>query len=137
VAVFALKLARKYNRFELYYAIIGCLDHNDPVVSMEAINCLSEIYMDDTSDQIILRFLKVDFKHQLAMIKVMQKVGTRRDVLFLLDVMSSYNDEMKIWAARALAHSSKDGLISLEEYSKKTNDSLNTIVMQIKEEIAA
>lgn len=137
VIVFALKLTRNYQRIELHGEIIACLDHSDPWVRIEAIQCLSEIYTDETSDELISRFLNEILKNQLAMIKVMQTIGTDRDVLFLLDLLTYDSDEIKICAARALVQSSKNGLDSLEEYSRKSNHSINGIVMHIKGEIAA
>ncbi|MDO3625800.1 HEAT repeat domain-containing protein [Mucilaginibacter sp. BT774] len=137
VIIFTLKLARIYQRFDLYYDIVSCLDHPDPLVRYEAIHCLNEIYTDETSDDFISRFLGEILKNQLAMIKVMETVGTEKDVLFLLDLLNHENDEIKIGAARALVQSNKDGMVSLEKYSKESNDSINEIVMHIKGEVAA
>lgn len=137
VIIFALKLARTYQRFDLYYDIVACLDHSDPSVRYEAIHCLNEIYTDETSDDLISRFLNEILKNQLAMIKVMETVGTDKDVLFLLDLLSHENDEIKIHAARALVQSNKDGMISLEKYSEEADHSINEIVMHVKGEIAA
>jgi hypothetical protein len=137
VIIFTLKLARVYQRFDLYHEIVSCLDHEDPTVRYEAIHCLNEIYTDETSDDFISRFLGEILRNQLAMIKVMATVGTERDVLFLLDLLTHENDEIKISAARALVQSNKDGMISLEKYSQEENHSINEIVMHIKGEVAA
>jgi hypothetical protein len=137
VIIFTLKLARIYQRFDLYYDIISCLDHADPSVRYEAIHCLNEIYTEETSDDLISRFIGEVLKNQLAMIKVMETVGTEKDVEFLLDLLNHENDEIKISAARALVQSNKDGMVSLEKYSKESNRSINEIVMHIKGEIAA
>lgn len=137
VIIFTLKLARIYQRFDLYYDIVSCLDHADPTVRYEAIHCLNEIYTEETSDDFISRFLNEILKNQLAMIKVMATVGTEKDVLFLLDLLDHENDEIKIRAARALVQSNKNGMVSLEKYSKEQNQSINEIVMHIKGEAAA
>jgi len=137
VIVFALKLARIYQRFDCYYDIISCLDHSDPTVRFEAIHCLNEIYIEETSDDLISRFIGEVLKNQLAIIKVMETVGTEKDVMFLLDLLTHENDEIKISAARALVQSNKDGMTSLEKYSNESNQSINEIVMHIKGEIAA
>lgn len=137
VIIFTLKLARIYQRFDQYYDIVACLDHHDPAVRYEAIHCLNEIYTEETSDDFVSRFLNEILKNQLAMIKVMATVGTEKDVEFLLDLLNHENDEIKIRAARALVQSNKDGMISLEKYSKEQNQSINEIVMHIKGEIAA
>jgi hypothetical protein len=138
VVIFTLKLARNYHRYDLHDAIVSCLDHEDPAVRLEAINCLSEINIYDTSDRLIERFLGETIKNQLAMIKAMQNIGTERDILFLLDLLDFSNDEMRLHAARALAHNSnKNALQSLEEHARKAGFPLSAIVMQIKGELAA
>ncbi len=137
VIIFTLKLARIYQRFDLYYDIVSCLDHPDPSVRYEAIHCLNEIYTDETSDDFVSRFLGEILKNQLAMIKVMETVGTEKDVEFLLDLLTHENDQIKISAARALVQSNKDGMVSLEKYSREQNQSINEIVMHIKGEVAA
>jgi hypothetical protein len=67
----------------------------------------------------------------------MATVGTEKDMLFLLDLLTYENDEIKISAARALVQSNKNGMTSLEKYSKESNQSIKGIVMHIKGEIAA
>jgi hypothetical protein len=137
VVVFALKLARNYHRFELHDLIISCLDHIDPEVRLQAMHYLCEIYTDETSDHLISRFLKESFKQRLAMIKGMQNLGTEKDTLFLLSLLDDDSNEMKLYAARALAHMGKNGLLSLEAYVKTASYPLNEILMQIKGELAA
>ena len=62
VVVFALKLARNYHRFELHDDILVCLDHEDSRVRTEAINFLSLLSNDETSDAFIARFLGEELK---------------------------------------------------------------------------
>ena len=136
VVVFALKLARNYNRFEQHDAIAKCLDHSDAKVRLEAIICLNEIYTDETSDHLIGRFLKESLKHQLAMIRVMQTLGTERDILFLTDLLNHESDQLKLDAARALAHASNNGMAALEAYSEQSEQDITEIVMHIKREMS-
>ena len=100
--------------------ILPCLDHADPQVRLEAINFFCEIYTDDTSDELISRFLTDSFKHQLAMIKAFQSIGTEKDIEFLLSLLHENNYEMKFSAARALAKIGKNGLTSLEDQANST-----------------
>jgi len=137
VVVFALKLARNYHRFELHDEIFPCLDHEDSRVRLEAINFLSEIATDETSDQFISRFLREGFKHQLAMIHAMQKIASDKDILFLVDLLDDNNNEMKLSAARALAKMGHRGMTSLQEHVESSGYPLNEILMQIKGELAA
>jgi len=137
VVVFALKLARNYHRFELHDAITECLDHKDADVCFETIRCLNEIYTDETSDHLISRFLKHGPRHQVAIARAMLTVGSKRDELFLFDLLTYENDELKLHAARALANAGGDGLASLEEYSKASEEAIGQILMHIKGENAA
>jgi len=137
VVVFALKLARNYHRFELHDEIFPCLDHEDSRVRLEAINFLSEIATDETSDQFISRFLGEEFKHQLAMIHAMQKIASEKDILFLLDLLNDENNEMKLSAARALAKMGHRGMSCLQEHVQSAGYPLNEMLLQIKGELAA
>lgn len=137
VVVFALKLARNYHRFELHDEIFPCLDHEDSRVRLEAINFLSEIATDETSDQFISRFLREEFKHQLAMIHAMQKIASEKDILFLLDLLNDENNEMKLSAARALAKMGHRGMTSLQEHAQSVGYPLTEMLLQIKGELAA
>lgn len=137
VVVFALKLARNYNRFELYDNIIKCLDHSNPEVRLEALHCLCEIYTEDTSDEIISRFLRESQKIQLIMIKVMQSIASEKDILFLLSLLDDDNDEIKFHAASALANMGKTGMTSLEHHELAATYPLNGMLMELKGGVAA
>ncbi|MGN6639824.1 MAG: HEAT repeat domain-containing protein [Mucilaginibacter sp.] len=137
VVIFALKLARIYQRFDIYDEIVKCLDHPDGKVRSEAIFCLNEIYTDETADQFISRFLEEDDKHRVEMVKAMRTMSTERDVLFLTDILDYDNDELKFCAAEALAKSGEAGLRSLEEHAAAVGGTLIQIVQHVKSEIAA
>jgi hypothetical protein len=137
VVVFALKLARNYHRFELHDNILSCLDHEYPEVRLQAINCLCEIYTDETSDHLRSRFLNENIKNQLTMVRAFQNIGSEKDIVFLSSLLESDNDEMRLCAARALAYSGKNGLASLEDYARVAGYPLNEMVLQIKGELAA
>jgi len=136
VVIFALKLVRSYHRFELHDAVLQCLDHPDPHVRLQAIMCFSEIYTDETSIHLISRFWRESLKHQLAIIKALQNIGSENDNPFLLTLLHNDNYEMKLFAARAIAHSGKKGLASLNDYGTYDNK-LNDIIIQVKGELAA
>lgn len=137
VIIFALKLARIYQRFELHDEIAKCLDHPDGKVRSEAIYCLHEIYTNETADQFISRFLDEDDKHRVEMVKAMGTMSSERDILFLTDILDYDDEELKFCAAEALAKSGQTGLRSLEEHAAAVGGKLTEIVQHIKSEIAA
>ena len=136
VVVFALKLARNYHGFEMHDVILTCLDHANPQVRLHAIHCLGEIYNDETSIHLISRFWRDDARHQLAIIKALQNIGSEKDNIFLSTLLGNDNYDLKLSAARALASNGLKGFALLVEY----NDSdlvLNDIITQVKGELAA
>ncbi len=132
VVVFALKLARNYQLFELHDDILQCLDHTNPHVRLEAINFFCEIYTEDTSDALISRYLKEDLKHQLAMIKAIQNIGSEKDVPFLVSLLDKDDHEIKISAARALTKIGKNGIALLKRHADDKGYPLDQIAMHVK-----
>jgi hypothetical protein len=135
VVVFALKLARNYHRFELHDLIVLCLEHDNAQIRLQAIYCLGEMYTEDTSKHLISRFWNESFKHQLAIVKVLQKIGTEEDIPFLLSLLEYDNTELKINTARALANIGQAGLDYLESCYHADDYPLNEIIVQIKGEV--
>ncbi|MDB5122499.1 MAG: hypothetical protein JWP94_628 [Mucilaginibacter sp.] len=135
VVVFALKLARSYQWFQWHDTILSCLEHPEPTVRLQAIDCLGEIYTDKTAAILKSKFWEEELEIQLAIIKALQSVGTEEDVSFLVSLLNYDNNEMKIRAARALTHISKNGLQMLEASASTAGHPLTEIIAQIKGEL--
>ncbi|HWZ16725.1 MAG TPA: HEAT repeat domain-containing protein [Mucilaginibacter sp.] len=136
VAVFALKLARSYHWFQWHDTILACLEHPEANVRLQAIDCLCEIYTDKTAAILKSRFWQEELEIQLAIVKALRSIGTEDDAPFLVSLLAYDNNEMKIYAARAVTHISKNGLELIGISASASGYPLNEILAQIKGELA-
>ena len=51
-------------------------------VRLEAIHCLSEIYTEETASELMSRFMKENIKHQVAIVKAFENIGSEDDIPF-------------------------------------------------------
>jgi hypothetical protein len=137
VVVFALKLARSYHWFQWHDTILSCLEHPERDVRLQAIYCLCEIYTDKTAAILISRFWDEEPETQLAIVKTLQSIGSEDDVPFLVDILYYNNNEIRICAARAIIHLSKNGLAVLGMSASAIGYPLNEMLAQIKGELIA
>jgi hypothetical protein len=137
VVVFALKLARSYHWFQWHDTILSCLEHSDPEVRLQAVYCLCEIYTDKTAAILISRCRHEGPEIQLAIVKTLQSIGSEEDIPFLVDLLYDDNNEIRICAARAIIHLSKNGLAVLEMSASAIGYPLNEMLAQIKGELIA
>jgi len=134
VVNFALKLARKYNRFELYGEVFSCLKHLNPKVREQAISTLKELQTENTANHLVEIYSDEIHRNKIAIIKALEDVGTNQEITFLLGLLDSDNNEVKIAAAHALASISSEGLLQLQSYEKANEYPYKDIIDQIKAE---
>lgn len=137
VVVFALKLARSYHWFQWHDTVLSCLEHPEHDVRLQAIHCLCEIYTDKTAAILVSRFWYEGPEIQLAIIKTLQSIGSEEDIPFLVDILYYDNNEIRICAARAIIHLSKNGLAVLGMSASAIGYPLNEMLAQIKGELIA
>jgi hypothetical protein len=137
VVVFALKLARSYHWFQWHDAILACLEHPKPDVRLHAIDCLREIYTDKTAAILVSSFSDEVPEIQLAIVKTLQSIGSEENIPFLVDLLDYDNNEIRICAARAIVHLSKNGLAVLGMTASAVGYPLNEMLAQIKGELIA
>ena len=134
VVTFALKLAREYNRFELYDKVFICLKHLNPKVREQAISTLKELQTENTANHLVEIYNDETHRNKIAIIKALEDVGTNLEITFLLGLLDSENNQVKIAAARALASIGSEGLLQLQSYEKANDYPYKNIIDQIKAE---
>jgi hypothetical protein len=135
VVIFALKITRLYHRFELHDAIAVCLADDNAEVRYQTIISLGEIYNHETSGILIGRLLKEEPREKMAILKVLQNIGTTDDNPVLLDQLNSENAAVKVAAARALSKTGPDGYKSLLQHPQANMHPLSGIIKQISSEV--
>jgi hypothetical protein len=134
VVIFALKLARNYFRFELYENVINCLEHRNDEVRRQAILAAKELQTEATAADLLKNYSSENEKNKLAIIKVLEDVGTDSEFSFLIGVFDKSSNQLKMAAAKALAANGDVGLEKLESYPKADRFPYNEIINQVKAE---
>lgn len=134
VVTFALKLVREYNRFELYDKVFTCLKHVNPKVREQAISTLKELQTENTANHLVEIYSDEIYRNKLAIIKALGDVGTNLEIPFLLGLLDSDNNQVKIAAARSLASVGTEGISQLQSYRKANEYPYKEIIDQIKAE---
>ncbi len=133
VVIFALKLCRRYHRFELYDNIIFCLNHKSEEVRKHAIHTLGTVYTEQTANQLMDKIGTEPLKNQILIIKTLKEVADNDAVPRLEKYLNLPNNELKIALVRTIAALVRDkdylsGLPGADTYP------LNEIIQQIKSE---
>jgi hypothetical protein len=136
VVIFALKLVRNYHRFELHNIVAECLNHPDEEVKLHAIITLGEIYDADTSGLLMEVFFRFGLKHQIAIIKVFQQIGSDDEIPFLLGQLDDKNADIILQTARALVKIGDNGIKALTSHELAQQYPLNEIIAQVKNGLA-
>jgi hypothetical protein len=134
VTVFAMRIARNYHLFHLHDHILACLYHENPIVRIEAIHTLREVYTEDTADVLKSIFTQETLKHQIAIIKTLQTIGTDDDIDFLHHHLNCENHELKLSLLRTIAFISNNKMKTLELFSDSIEYPFAEMIAQIKGE---
>lgn len=136
VCVFAIRIIKQFHQFQVHDALISCLDHPNPRVRKETILTLKGIYTAETSKQLKEHYLDETPENQLAMMQVLQCIGTADDLDFLKANINCANNELKVAVIRAIAAIDKIELTSLERQEGNFNYPLPEIIKQVKGELS-
>ncbi|MDP4256547.1 MAG: HEAT repeat domain-containing protein, partial [Bacteroidota bacterium] len=134
VAQFALKLADQYQLVGLHDDIALCLQHRHPLVRSQAIGTLLRIASDKTPGLLAARYGEEALTTRLTILAGLERIGTEEQSALLTALLEDDNDRVKLSAARALAHSSGQGLRILSEKARETPHPFENIYLQIKSE---
>ncbi|WP_133159328.1 HEAT repeat domain-containing protein [Solitalea longa] len=134
VVVFALKLTRVYQLFELYQQVSDCLKHKEEIVRIEAVRSLQFIYNESTPSSLIQSYHNQENKrYQLIVLSALTEMVTNEDIPFLLSEFKASDDDIKLAAGRTLLKSNE---IDLESLSYSNLHPWSSIIKQIKSEVA-
>ncbi|SFD76267.1 hypothetical protein SAMN05518672_103116 [Chitinophaga sp. CF118] len=135
VIIFAMRIASNNHLFNIHDNIMACMDHEEPRVRLRAIQTLNEIYTEHTTDGLKKRFAFETHHNQIAILKVLQTIGTERDVTFMFDYLDNDNNELRLTLIRTIATISDQKLQALEKFPRIKEAPWAEMMMQIKGEI--
>jgi len=134
VRVFALKLVDEHQQQHLHQQVAACLDHPNPLVKLQAIRCLKDIYTDDTSAILEKAYPAQPIPCKLAILEALGHIGSDNNGIFLSQQLLHRDNGLKLAAARALVKAGDKGLQYLEEFPLAETYPLNEIIQQAKTE---
>jgi HEAT repeat protein len=137
VVVFALKLARFYNCYDVYDHVIGCLQSPSLQVKLNALEYLKEMPKEDTADQIINQDYFENKVCKLTVIHALKDIGNEKQIPFLLKKLHDKDDDIKAAAAKSLSILHPLGNEYLQAYLFADENPWKAIFLQITNERTA
>lgn len=126
VVLFALKLARMYNQFEVKDTLIDLLSHKSKEVRIQLISTLSHLQVLESKTILKSNFSKYSLEEQLAFFKMLENVYEVNDEAFLLEHIHNKHFEIKLSALKILKIINIDTFKNIEKES--TNPEYANIV---------
>ena len=125
VVIFALKLAKIYNQFEVKEALIELLNHKNKKIRIDAIHVLSELQVIEAKDILKNKFEKLDIEEQIAFFKMLENSYESTDQSFLLEHVTHKNFEIKLAALKILK------IINIEKFTTLKEESVEPEYLKI------
>jgi len=102
VVVFALKLAKIYNQFEVKDAIMELLAHQKKEIRLDVINVLCHLQVIEAKVVLKNNFEKRSLEEQIAFFKLLENMYEPTDESFLLKQINHENFEIKLAALKII-----------------------------------
>lgn len=121
VVVFALKLAKIYNQFEVKDSIMELLAHQQKKTRLDAINVLSHLQVIEAKEVLKNNFEKLSVEEQIAIFKLLENMYEPSDEPFLLEHITHENFEIKLAALKILKILNIEKFKTLKELSAESD----------------
>ena len=102
VVIFALKLAKIYNQFEVKQELLELLDHQSENIRVDTIYVLSHLNIIEAKDILKNNFTERSLEEQVAFLKMIENIYENSDTAFLLKHIHHENPQIKSLAVRFL-----------------------------------
>lgn len=121
VVVFALKLAKIYNQFEVKDSIMELLAHQQKKIRLDSINVLSHLQVIEAKEVLKNNFEKLSVEEQIAIFKLLENMYEPSDEPFLLEHITHENFEIKLAALKILKILNIEKFKTLKELSAESD----------------
>lgn len=118
VVVFALKLAKIYNQFEVKEVLIELLGHKREKIRIDAIDALSHLQVGEAKYDLKNNFNKLNIDEQIAFFRMLENLYESTDESFLIEQIQHENFEIKLSALKILK------VLNFEKFKLVSNLSL-------------
>lgn len=130
VVIFAIKLAKIYNKFEMKEQLLDLLNHSNEKVRTELIPVLSYLHVIESKDILKNNFNELSEDEQLLFFKFLEDLADKNDESFIEKQLNHSNFEIRLSALKLLKYLNVD---KFEELGSSSNDvEFTTLVKHIK-----
>lgn len=135
VVVFSLRLAEKYNCFDLLEKIQHFLHHPNDTVKIQSVLCLRNFY-DESSELLLTAYYPIVNKPvKMKILDVLQSLATEQSIPFLFRQLVDNDAEIRLGVLRVLSGLCDSGdIIITTENEPEIKDSVLLMLEQIKSE---
>ncbi len=121
VVIFALKLAKIYNQFEVKDLLIDLLSHESKEVRVQTIHVLSQLYVIEAKKVLKANYSERSLEEQIEFLKMLENIFDAEDESFLLGQVFHENFDIKFSAMKILKSLNIDKLERLALESSDSN----------------
>tara|TARA_R110001583_G_scaffold173582_2_gene327666 strand:+ start:20554 stop:21657 length:1104 start_codon:yes stop_codon:yes gene_type:complete len=114
VVIFALKLAKIYNKFEMKDVLIDLIKHKSEKVRLELIPVLSYLQVDDAKGVLKHTFNESSKYEKIEFFKLLENLADDNDELFIIEHIHHENFEIKFSALKTLKNINNNKFNNLE-----------------------
>ena len=136
ITIFALRLISHFKCYQLHSTVVALLDHDAPEVRCEAVKCLQQIFMEETSQELLNHCRTGHKEFELLLIASLK--GDKPDIegAYLVTQLNHSDDDIKFAAAKALSFI-LPGHNMLSRYRSAEMPQPKKLITQFKSEQAA
>jgi hypothetical protein len=131
VVMFALKFIGVYHLFNFHKEVINCLQYKNKEIQLQALDVLKAVY-DNTTEVAIVEVYDTFVQSSLRIkaLETLAIIGNYELLPFLRRELKSENKDIKFAAAKAIAHTSDQGINILENIFGPQNSIDNELIIQ-------
>lgn len=137
ITIFALRLVSRFKCYELHSIVVALLDHSAPEVRCEAVKCLQQIFMEETSQELLNHCQAGNKQYILLLMASFKGYKPALEAAYLVQQLSNPDDDIKFAAAKILTDTIPGGPGMLTGYRSAGIAPWKHFITQFKSEKAA
>lgn len=123
VVLFALKLAKIYNQFEVNETLMELLSHPDKEIRVQTIEVLTHLYGIEAKEMLKANFNELSLEEQISFFELLEKLVMPNDEPFVEKHLFHNNFEIQLLALKILKSINLDKFLHIKEDCEKISDS--------------
>ncbi|GAA4280519.1 HEAT repeat domain-containing protein [Gaetbulibacter aestuarii] len=123
VVLFALKLAKIYNQFEVNETLMELLSHPDKDIRVQTIEVLTHLYGIEAKEMLKANFNDLSLEEQISFFKLLEKLVMPNDEPFVEKHLFHKNFEIQLLALKILKSINLDKFLHIKEDTEKSSNS--------------